>query len=204
MKVVPSGRAGRHDAASSVGPIEHRYRAALRPCLALAHRTRTTSRHSETNSKQALRAPPPRGRPRPSGRRTGGRRRRGRATPFAARGSPSLTYAAIRWRGLQDAAKMRGPQSEPAPLENQGCRSSNVASRKFRAICSASNASAAFALSKFRKQMPSDFMGRMRSGKMSGSACSTRLATTAQAGTRKMDAGRAGAAIRSHRPHSFF
>lgn len=46
--------------------------------------------------------------------------------------------------------------------------------------------------------MPSDFVGRMLSGKMSGSDCSTRLAATAQAGTRKTDAGRAGA--RDYRP----
>src|SRR6266478_6338083 len=40
--------------------------------------------------------------------------------------------------------------------------------------------------------MPSDFMGHMPSGKMSVSACSIRPATIAQAGTRKMDAGRIG------------
>ena len=87
---------------------------------------------------------------------------------------------------------MRGPQSEPAPLENQGCRSSNVASRKFRAMCCASSACAVSASSKSRKRTRSNTVGRTLSGKMSGSDFSTRPAPIAQDGTRKMDAGRMG------------
>jgi hypothetical protein len=79
-----------------------------------------------------------------------------------------------------------------APPAGRRCRSSNAASRKFRDTCCASNASAALASSKFRRRMPSDFTDRMPSGKMSGSDCSTRPAATAQAGWRRMDAGRIG------------
>ena len=52
MKPVPSGRAERHDAASSGAPIEP-LSGTLRPCLALAHRTRTT----KLIMKRALRRP---------------------------------------------------------------------------------------------------------------------------------------------------
>ena len=97
-----------------------------------------------------------------------------------------------------------------APLEGRRFRSNNAASRKFRAMCCASNAFAVFASSKFRRRMRSDSMGRMLSGKMSGSACSTKHAPIAQAGTRKMDAGpigsgsvRATCAPRSPLPNPF-
>jgi hypothetical protein len=80
-----------------------------------------------------------------------------------------------------------------APPAGRRCRSSNAASRKFRDTCCASNACAALASSKSRRPMRSDFMDRMPSGRMSASGCSTRLAATAQAGTRKTDAGRIGA-----------
>jgi hypothetical protein len=78
-------------------------------------------------------------------------------------------------------------------LEGRRCRSSNAASRKFRAMCSESNASAAFGSSKFRRRTRSSIMGRMPSGKMSGSDCSTRRVTIGQAGMRRMDAGPIGA-----------
>ena len=42
LALVPSGRAGRRDPASSVAPVASGYERSLRPCLALAHRTRTT------------------------------------------------------------------------------------------------------------------------------------------------------------------
>jgi hypothetical protein len=38
-------------AASSVAPVASGYERSLRPCLALADRTRTAKRHSETSSK---------------------------------------------------------------------------------------------------------------------------------------------------------
>jgi hypothetical protein len=79
-----------------------------------------------------------------------------------------------------------------APPAGHRCRSSNAASLKFRDTYCASNARAAFASSKFRRPMRSDFMARMPSGRMSGSDCSTRPAAIGQAGTRKMDAGPAG------------
>src|SRR5713101_501657 len=50
MSLVPSGRAVRRDAASSVAPVPSGYERSLRPCLALAHRTPTTKRHPEMSS----------------------------------------------------------------------------------------------------------------------------------------------------------
>jgi len=94
-----------------------------------------------------------------------------------------------------------GMQSWPirAPLDDRHCRSSNFGSRKFRAMCCASSACAASELSKFRRRMPSDFMGRMPSGRMSGSGCSIKPVPIAQAGTKKMDAGRIGSSARNCR-----
>src|SRR5690242_5538397 len=46
MSGVPSGRAGRHAAASSVAPICPAYERALRPCIALAHHAQPTRDHS--------------------------------------------------------------------------------------------------------------------------------------------------------------
>src|SRR5919197_1923764 len=49
MPNVLPGRAGRLDPASSVAPEAYRYERALRPCLALTHRTRS-ARHPEMSS----------------------------------------------------------------------------------------------------------------------------------------------------------
>ena len=49
-KPVPSGRARRHAASSSVAPVASGYERSLRPSSALADRTRPAKRHSETSS----------------------------------------------------------------------------------------------------------------------------------------------------------
>ena len=99
--------------------------------------------------------------------------------------------------------KNYGTRSWPtrAPLEDHGCRSSNAASRKSRAMCCGSDASAAFAPWKSKKRMLSDFMDRMRSGRMSASGCSTRLAPIERGATRKMGAGRIGVGKRAYFRH---
>ncbi len=89
--------ARRHDAASSVAPVASGYERSLRPCLALADRTRTAKHHSETRSRLRAceRAPPDRaapgavlhGAPR---RVSAARREHGRAVVDLGRGNPDV------------------------------------------------------------------------------------------------------------------
>jgi hypothetical protein len=84
-------------------------------------------------------------------------------------------------------AVLADPRTAGRPLLSiQQCRLSEIPRHVPRVECCAASAS-----SKFRRLMPSDFMGHMPSGKTSGSDCSTRPAPIAQAATRKTDAGRA-------------
>ena len=99
----------------------------------------------------------------------------------------------IRLRRLRCRTNIGRPFSGTrAPPGVPRCPFNKDGFRRSRAKCCASNAHAARAASKSSGSTPSDCSGRMRSGKMSLSVCSTTAARCERGGTKRMDAGQAG------------